>query len=213
MIYLDEYLVAADRLEESGSGFLAVASALRDMHDRVVKVFCDSESGPRVDAREPVVVDGHLVATDMRILIRMPTGEPETELTEVKRRIPGLLAYIAKWLEFGEGAWHPMRQLVPGDDDLWERRVKIANRDISGEYVRRINLLPEPEYLDDCADYVGVYAEQPLRFRFRCGEGIVMPLRPHMTADEVSEIIRRGSEEASGLDASLTENRNQWEAR
>ena len=67
---------------------------------------------------------------------------------------------------------------ISDDEQRWEACPQlIAERSIQRQLYERIMALPEPEYLFDIDKYIGDHANQPLRFRFRCGEGVVMPVK------------------------------------
>ena len=180
--YLDDYLVAADCLEDNG--FSVQADVFREMHDRVVGMFCCPHSVKYVLDR-PYVIDGHMIATDRLILIRMRCSKPDTdphEMEGISRTLESLRDYVSEWDRTGDGDWEsfPVMDLSPISDDeqRWEACPQlIAERSIQRQLYERIMALPEPEYLFDIDKYIGDHANQPLRFRFRCGEGVVMPVK------------------------------------
>ena len=95
---------------------------------------------------------------------------------------------------------------------LWEitrvQRCHIAGRDISNQNVWRMSKLPECEVLDDSVsdyDYTPDVSQEPLRFRFRCGEGVVMPMLPDdasttQAAEREAPTISRGLVGQPGAD-------------
>lgn len=173
--YLDDYAVAADKLEESGPAFAAVAASLRDMRQRVIEHFLDAET-PRYNLGMVHVIDGWCYATEGRICLRWRTDEPDTNHPE--QPPVALIDYFKDWTDEPiECEWLPWE---------WDKAVEtldgvlaapIAGRLIYEDFAELIrDKLPEPEYLEDRGGYIGIHDEQPVRFRFRFGQGVIMPM-------------------------------------
>lgn len=180
-LYLDDYLVASDCLTDNG--FIAQADAMSDMARRLIQMFCDDHELPNRDFTTPYVIDNHLIATDGRILVRLKIDRPNQFIRigdKTDKTKSMLVDYLKNWDEYSDGEWisFPVFPHTQSGDDLYEAcPEELANRKIMRCLYERIMTLPDPEYLDDVADYIGDHEEQPLRFRFRLGEGVVMPLK------------------------------------
>lgn len=211
---LDDYAVAADLLDERGFG--AVAASLREMRRRVLDLFCDPWAFRMPVLKRTWVVNGWEYASDARILIRLRTSQDDTPPFGPdeggEQAIRHFKIVEEKWLnklsEPGlDGCWRPLPRHHPrptkwDGDEIWEawqyQRCHVAGRDIANEYVWRMSKLPEVEVLDDRVDdydYQLDVSLQPLRFRFRCGEGVVMPMLPdEASATQAAEREAPGEE-------------------
>ena len=179
--HLDEYRVAADVLDDNG--FATQASVFREMHDRVIGLFLADWKVGKHDFSKPYVINGRIVATDGRILVRISSSSPDTTYIASDKQHNAALRvlsdYVENWDDSGEGAWVSFQHLQPITDDeqRWQACPdRFAERLIARHLYDRIMRLPDPEYLHDVDNYIGDHAKQPLRFRFRCGDGVVMPM-------------------------------------
>lgn len=178
--YLDEYGIAADFLREQGvPQYDVVADSLIDMRQRVLDLFINDVPNTRFQATQRVIVrDGWAYATDMRIMIRVRTSEPDSgEDFDSTSFLKAARKYISEWESRQGGTWRPWPSDFSFDTkDPWAATVAAAERKVALPLAQRISLLPNVEYLDDTDDYIGLFSQEPLQFRFRCGQGYVMPM-------------------------------------
>lgn len=180
--FLDDYLVAADFLDDHQHH--VVAEALRDMAVRVMHMFTGSQmhSGKQLELQKLYSKDGWTYASDGRIAIRVrckreldiaPGNAGDTLSSKFDE-----LWHCSSPDDFDTYVWEPIQlgTKLEREDDIGFY-YDIGGRFIYESLAERIMMLPEPEYLDDIADYIfGSSNVPPLRFRFRCGEGVCMPL-------------------------------------
>lgn len=182
--YLDEYGVAAEFLMNQGvPQYTIVAEALLDMRQRVIGLFADTiRLGSEFIESAAFALDGWAYATDGHILIRVRTSEPDTDYPWQAKAARSMRSYISEMDgrrdDTGESEWLPWPESPYhiGSDE-WDSYVLAADRRIALPLANRIySHLPNVEYLDDTEEYVGLHDTEPLQFRFRCGDGFVMPI-------------------------------------
>lgn len=122
----------------------------------------DEEPYKRWSYSKPWVSKGWCYATDRSICVRLRAKDEK----DTKGSYPNGKSLFPRLK--GRGKWVPFPKDSEGPIPKAQR---IGNRLIAGEYIRKINKLPNVKHLDD-----GGKAPKPLRFRFTGGEGVVMPI-------------------------------------
>ena len=192
--YLDEYLVAADLLADHQMD--VVAEALRTMALRVLHMFTGQQmtTGARHDLSKLWEHEDWVYASDGQIAIRikssircnLASGKTSGMIHEVFDR----LWFESEGDEPNDGGydWLPVKSGLTTTRFDGGFFAEIGGRRIADWNYRKLLLLPDPEYLDDIADYVfEEITPPPLRFRFRCGEGVCMPLAVDSDGTESNE--------------------------
>ena len=172
--HFDEYLIAADYLDEGN--FPMPAQVLRDMAIRCIDEFRGSKH-EKINLEVVYVIDGWAYVSDARILIRYRTSQANTELAAIDggdKSVKKICDLWRKAYPTEGGTWKafPPTPEIEDDDEWYDRRIPINNREISAHYLRKINLLPRAEYLQRPSE-----EPDPMPFRFHAGEGLVMPMR------------------------------------
>jgi hypothetical protein len=157
-------------------------------------LFCDPDCDePGLDLSRPFSLNGHTYACDRVIAVRVPRCPdiPENkEAPNVEERLPWdfsrikftplpepkLLPDECGWCE-GRGHQHRCPDCrckcehCAGSGKLQPPRVRIGKATYSARYIERIRVLPELEIGKPKAPL------RPLPFRFKGGEGLLMPMR------------------------------------
>lgn len=137
--------------------------------------FCGRQNVAGLEIVAPFVIDGWRYATDGVVCVRVPAEnckDSKGSFPPVKSLPWGKLVNPTLWPEPAY-QFRPMRGEKPVDDWKWEvypRSQKVAGRLIRPHYHWLIADLPGVRYSEAGAPL------QPLLFKFRGGEGLLMPV-------------------------------------
>lgn len=160
------------------------------LNKQLIKKFCSPDT--ENELHSPWLHEGHLCATDGCILIQVDASNAETEGVGTERKrdfthvmkdfhaedmmdIPKLATEECHLCENGQcscewcGTIHPCGMCEGTGRKI--ANTKIGERLISGEYLRKIAMLPMPQ-INPKGDKLS-----PMPFRFYGGIGLVMPLK------------------------------------
>lgn len=158
----DEYLIAADYCEEAGMHRAAAALREKSLN---LPLFCSDDYQLYPDTAIPFVLNGVKYATDRRVILAIPTDEPDTPLR--RRDLPTdfsaiMPAPVGRWR-----AWPEIERTTLND----EQEVQVVGTiPIAAELDDKIRTLPNLEW----SATVNAYT---LAFRFTGGEGRVGGIR------------------------------------
>ena len=178
MTTLDDFLIAADFLEDHNM-CNSVVESLRDMQKRVLDEFL-GPNHPKIDLSHPIHIGGWSYFSDGRAMIRLRGDWSEGQISNDGKKVRK--CWDDNWtIDPDEIMWAPWPVL---SNKSSEEYSVIASRKILNTYIKKIGLLgdvqaavdfdDEPEF-----DFNGRrqwVIDYPLLFRFRFGEGMVMPL-------------------------------------
>lgn len=158
----DEFFIAADYCEEAG--MCRAATVLREKALNL-PLFCSDDHQLYPDTAVPFVIDGVKYATDRRVILAIPTDEPDAPFR--RRDFPADFASImpepvGRWRAWPE----PNRSAV---NDTQELQL-VGTIRIAAELDDKIRTLPNLEW----AATVNTYT---LAFRFTGGQGRVGGMR------------------------------------